>query len=343
MRSFIRYFLLLLSILIGLTIYLPHRYSLSFPAQPGPKFNDEIRSRQTLLMNENRVRVVLIGDSALESSVDAEILSTSLGIPSQAISIPGSTSPFWYLVIKNLVLEAEKMPDTIIIFFRDTILTVPNYHADGGYVHEIDEFATSNEAVLLERAYLNFMNPLEKLALTYLPMYGSREQLTKTADYYARNMLPSLFMVCKRDCLDRADAVVFHVDNLQKEWRTAALVGAQNILFTRQAMDFKANIDASFLPVIIQMVHENGMYLILVHERTFFFPSLLAEPEALQKYKADLAVYLEENDVTLLDFSYDVRLPAELYIDPIHMNRTGQMIFTEILAEALKSLAPTAQ
>lgn len=343
MRSFLRYFLLLLVTLIALNVYLPNRYGTPYPTQPGPKFTDAIRSRHILLMNKNQVRVVLVGDSALDTSVDAKILSTSLGIPSQAISIPGSTSAFWYLVVKNMILEAEKMPDTIIIFFRDTILTVPNYHVNGGYVHEIDEFATSNEAVLLERAYLNFMNPLEQWALSYLPLYNSREQLTETVDYYAWNMLPSLFMVCKRDCLDRANAVVFHVDNLQKEWRNEALVDEQDILFTQQAMDFKAQVDSSFLPVIIQMVHENGLHLILVHERTFLFPSSSAEPEALHQYKADLAAYLRENDVTLLDFSYDARLPAELYTDPIHMNRNGKMIFTQILAEALKTLIQTAQ
>lgn len=343
MRSFLRYFLLFLVVIITLNIYLPIRYGTPYPAQPGPKFTDTIDGRHILLMNKKHVRIALVGDSALKASVDPETLSTSLEIPSHVISIPGSTSAFWYLVIKNLILETEKKPDYIIIFFRDTILTVPNFHVNGGYVHEIDEYATSHEEVLLERAYLNFINPLEKWALAWFPLYRLRAQLTGSVDYYARNMLPSLFMICKRDCLDRANAVIFQAKNLQKEFRTAALVGEQDILYTRQAMDFKAQIDSSFLPLIIHMVRENGLHLILVHERTLLFPSLSTEPEALHKYKADLAAYLKENNVILLDYSHDPRLPIEYYSDPIHMDKTGKTIFTQILAEALRSLMQTAQ
>ena len=335
MRSFLRYLLLFLFLLAALTALIPVRYGIPYPSQPGPKFDNAVRSRHTLLMNENNVQLVLVGDSALEKGVDPRLLSASINMPAYAISIPGSTSPFWYVAIKNLILETEVKPKYVVIFFRDTILTVPNYHVNGGYVKEIDEYATSQEDTLLELAYLNFLNPLEKAALTWLPVYGSREQLTGTVDFYARNMLPGLFGTCQRECLERAHAIVYQVDNMQKDLRADVLVNEQDILYTRHAMDFKASVGSSFLPEIIQLTRENGLQLILVHERTLLFSSQAAEPEGLAGYKRALAEYLKANDVILLDFSYDPRIPPDFFDDAIHMTEAGQAAFTQMLAEAL--------
>ena len=124
---------------------------------------------------------------------------------------------------------------------------------NGGYVKEIDEYATSQEDTLLELAYLNFLNPLEKAALTWLPVYSSREQLTGTVDFYARNLLPGIFGKCRRECLERAHAIVYQVDNMQKDLHADVLVNEQDILYTRQAMDFNASVGSSFLPEIIRL------------------------------------------------------------------------------------------
>ena len=340
MRSFLRYSLLLLAALAALTIYLPIYYELPYPAQPVPTFDNAVRSRVTNILGEHRIEVALIGDSALEQGVDAQALSTALDRPSYAIAVPGSTSAFWYLILKNIILEADPRPDAVILLYRDTILTLSDFHVNGGYVAELDQFATAHEDVLLERAYLNFMNPLEKWALTYFPLYSSRQRLTDKADYYARNLLPVLFLPCKGDCLDRAHAIVFHIDNVVPKFQEEALVKDEEFLFTSRAMDFNGQAGRSFLPEIIRLARENGIRLILVHERTLLFPAAGAEPKALQEYKRALASYLKANDVTLLDFSYDPRLPEDYFADVLHMNETGKAAFTQMLAEALLPLLP---
>jgi hypothetical protein len=188
------------------------------------------------------------------------------------------------------------------------------------------------------------MNPLEKFALTWFPLYSSRTQVTDLVDYYARNMLPALFLSsCREDCLDKAHAIIFHIDNVVPEFQEAALVTDEEFLFTSRAMDFKGQVNQSFLPEIIRLCKENGIQLILVHERTLLFPSAAAEPKALQQYKRDLAEYLKANDIPLLDFSYDPRLPAEYFTDVLHMNATGKAAFTQLLADALKPLMEVGQ
>jgi hypothetical protein len=338
MRSFARYFILLLLALAALSVYLPLHYGEPYPRQPGPTFDNAVRNRHTLIIEENHVEVVLVGDSVLEQGVDPMALSAALEMPSYAIAVPGSKSAFWYLILKNIVLEAQNRPDYFIIVFRDSMLTLPNYHVNGGYVTELDPFATAHEDFLLEHAYLNFMNPLEKWGLAYFPLYSSRQRLTDTADYYARNTLPGLLLSCNNDCAERAMATAHHVTNVREEFRVEALVGDEALLFTRDAMDFKGSVDSSFLPEIIRLARENGIRLIFVHARTLQFPSAAAEPSALQEYKRLLSAYLEANHVPLLDFSHDPRLPEEYFTDLLHMNETGKAAFTQILAEALKAL-----
>ena len=343
MRSFLRYFLLLLAVLVALTIYLPRAFGAPYPAQAGPIFDNAVRSRYTNILQEYKVKVALMGDSVLEQSVDGEALSAALNTPSYPIAVPGSTAPFWYLILKNIILEADPQPEYVILLYRDTILTLPDFHVKGGYVNELDQFATKHEEVLVERSYLNFMHPLEKLALTWFPLYSSRQQVTDTIDYYARNMLPALSLPCRGECLDRAHAAIFHIDNVVPEFQEAALVEDEEFLFTKRAMDFKGQVEKSFLPEIIRLARENNIRLILVHERTFLFPAAAAEPKALQAYKREMAEYLEAEGVTLIDFSYDPRLPQEYFVDVLHMNDAGKAIFTQLLAEALLPLIQTGQ
>ena len=340
MRAFARYFFSLLAALLALTVYLPAHYGEPYPRQPGPQFDNAVRSRYTRLLEENRVEFLLVGDSTLEQDVDPQSLSDALGVPIYPITVVGSKSAFWYLILKNIVLEAQNRPQYFVLFYRDTMPTLANYHVNGGYIQELDQFATAHEPFLLEHAYLNFMNPLEKWAQAYFPLYSSRQRLTEAADYYTRNLLPGLLLNCRGDCVERAMAVAHHVDNVREEFRVEALVGDEDLLFTPFAMDFPARVGDSFLPEIIRLTRENGIRLILVHVRTLLYPSAQAEPPALQKYKRDLAAYLKENDVPLLDFSYDPRLPADYFYDPVHMNETGRIAFTQILAEALKGFLP---
>jgi hypothetical protein len=343
MRSFLRYLFLLLGILVALTIALPAYYNVPYPGRPGPVFDNEVRNRYTGLLEENHVEVALLGDSVLRQGVDAQALSSALGRQSYAIAVPGSTSAFWYLILKNIILEADPVPAYVIILYRDTIMTLPNFHVNGGYVTELDQFATTDEDFLVGHAYLNFMTPLEKWALTYFPLYSSRQKLTDRVDYYARNLLPAVFLSCKGDCLYRSNSIVFHVDNVDPAFQEDALVADQEFLFAARAMDFDGQVDRSFLPEIIRLTRENNIHLILVHERTLLFPSAASEPKALQEYKRAMASYLQANNVSLLDFSYDPRLPEGYFADVLHMNETGKAAFTQLLAEALKPLMPSGQ
>jgi lysophospholipase L1-like esterase len=59
---------------------------------------------------------------------------------------------------------------------------------------------------------------------------------------------------------------------------------------------------------------------------------------ALTNYMDDLKSYARSNNVTVLDFANDPRLPKKLYMDILHLNDQGKSVFTEILAETLEPI-----
>lgn len=336
MRFFLKYFLMLVAAAAVLTWYIPVRYELTYPQPVGPQFTNEIRAGHSEIIEKKHVDVVLAGDSTLASSVDEKIFSAAIGQPAHIVYVPGSSSAVWYLVLKNIVIEGTTdRPRYFIVFFRDTLLTLPDFHVGGGHIAEVDEFATSQEDFLLKTAYLNFMNPLEKWSEAYFPLYSARQRLYDSMDYYIRTGLPSLFLACKNECLQRVTSIVFYnVDKVDPAFSEGYLMLEEARRFAPKAMDFNGQLDRSFLPEMIRLARENNIQLIFVQSHTLTYASADAEPKGMRAYKQALYAYLKENNIPLLDFSYDPRLTPNYYADPLHMNTTGQAVFSELLAQA---------
>jgi hypothetical protein len=335
MRSFLRYSLLLLAVLAGLTMLLPRAYHVPYPAQVGPVFDNAVRSRYTNILEEYKVKVALMGDSVLEQSVDGEALSKSLNTPSYPIAVPGSTAPFWYLILKNIILEADPRPETVILLYRDTILTLPDFHTKGGYVNELDQFATAHEPVLVERAYLNFMNPLEKWAEAWFPPFGSRWSVRQAVDARIRYTLPAALLNCDTTCMNNGMELVFGELNMDPNFLSDALAAADTYLYSREALNFDRQVGESFLPDLIQMTRDHGVQLILVQMRILRFSVPGSEPPALHTYNQHLAAYLAANGVIYLDYSHETSLGRDYFSDPLHMNDAGKAVFTEMFGEDL--------
>ena len=340
MRFFLKYIVMLALALAALTWYIPVRYGLTYPQPVGPQFSNDVRSGHSEIIDNNHIDVVLVGDSTLARSMDENLFSQEIGQPAHIVYVPGSSSAVWYLVLKNIIIDGTTdRPRYVIIFFRDTILTLPDFHVGGGRITEVDEFATANEPFLLKTAYLNFMNPLEIGAEEYFPLYGVRQRIYDSMDYHLRTSLPSLFLSCKYECLDRANSAVFYdIENIDQNFSEGFLMMEESRLFTPKAMNFDYQIDRSFLPEMIRLARENDIQLIFVHSRTLTYPSVDAEPKGMSTYKQALSAYLKEHNIPLLDFSYDLRLPADYFEDPLHMNATGQAVFSKLLAEAFLEL-----
>ena len=335
MKAFLQYFLILLALAAVSWIVIPARYDISYPRDVKPQFDNYIRRKYVNAIDEQKPDIVLLGDSMLYRAVNATVLSQKLDKKIMSIGLFGSASTLWYLIVKNNILEAQSPPKYLAIFFRDSMMTVPGYRVTGRYFEQIDEFAGPKDGELIKRAYLNQMNPLEKLAEAWFPPYGSRWSVRQGIDSHIRYTLPGLQLGCEKPCMDNAMEVVFGDMNLDPNFLSDALAAADDYLYSKTALDFDQQVGESFLPELIQLTRAHGIQLILVRMRILRFAAPGSEPPALDKYNQGLSAYLAANGVVYLDYSGEAGLGREQFADPLHINNAGQVIFTDLFAEDL--------
>ena len=162
MRLFRQYLLFFLLSFIALNLYALRRYDLSYPIRLGPELDNAVRQNHTKAIAERQPKIVMIGDSTLTKGVDSLRLSEKLDTPLYSIDMPGSASTLWYLIIKNNIMTAPILPKYLLIFFRDTVLTMPGYRVQGEYFEQIDEYSSPKDELLVERAFVGMMNPMER-------------------------------------------------------------------------------------------------------------------------------------------------------------------------------------
>ena len=319
---------------IVLNLYTLKRYDLSYPFLPGPKLDNAIRQNHIKAITKHEPQIVLIGDSTLTKGVDAERLAENLDISTYSIDLPGSASTLWYLIIKNNITQVPIPPKYLLIFFRDTMLTMPGYHVQGQYLEQIDEYATSKDTLLTERAFIGSMNPTERFAETYLPIYSRRWQMREEIESQIRYG-PAKAAGCNQRCVDGTLAHIFNDSNINVQGLNEAISTADEDMYSNRTLDFGSQVNKSFLPEVVRILHENNIQLLLIRMKTLQFTQPFP---ALDNYMSDLKTYAQVNNVILLDFAGDPRLASSLYMDILHLNDEGRMIFTDILSEILKPL-----
>ena len=335
MKALRQYLLILLALIVVSWIAIPVRYEIAYPREIKPQFDKYVRRKYVEQIDAQHPDMVMLGDSMLRPAVNETVLSQQLDKKILTIGLPGSASTLWYLIAKNNIIEAKVPPKFLVIFFRDTMMTVPGYRVTGRYFEQIDEFAGPKDGELIKRAYLNQMNPLEKFSEAYFPPYGSRWNIRQGIDSRIRYTLPETQLGCEKPCMDNAMEVVFGELNMDLNFLSDALAAADDYLYSRAALDFDQQIGESFLPELIQLCQEYGIQLVLVRMRILRFAAPGSEPPALSEYNNGLSAYLAENDVVYLDYSRETQLAREHFTDPMHMNTNGQVIFTDMLIEDL--------
>ncbi|WKZ36130.1 MAG: hypothetical protein QY332_21200 [Anaerolineales bacterium] len=332
-RIFTRYLLFLCGALLASGFYLSARFNAAYPAALGPRFKPEIKKEHIKGIEENQPELVLIGDSVLYEGVDPILLSEQLGEKSYAITVPGSGTASWYLVMKNIILQADHRPKYIVILFRNTMLTVPQYRTTGRYFELLGDFASKNEPLVAELAFINQMSPLERILEQYIPLYTMRLRIRDKL-YNLLRYTPAVVLAgCNRECTDEAMGSVFG-SNVDPLALNQMMEDASRVLYAPEEMDFDRQVDRSFLPYMIQLAQKNIVTLVFVRTKI-----LGTEPLALVDYSQALDAYLWEQDhVFLVNFSDDPRITEEFHVDGLHMNNHGRREFTRMLADELRSI-----
>jgi hypothetical protein len=331
MRLFLKFSLILTILLVTTSFILPRTYGQTFPRHPGPALDRQVRTDYLTYINENQPQIVLVGDSTLALGMDPQALALQTGKSVYSIGIPGSASALWYLVIKNTIAETTHKPELVLVVFRDSILTAPGYRVHGSYFELLDEHARRNEPVLVEKAFINLMNPLELAAEKYFPLYVFRSDIRKHIDSSIRYFAPP-FVNCDGPCTDRALGELFQGADMEPGALVDAVGSAESLLYTPEQLDFASLVDISLLPDMIEISKEKGFNLMFVRIKV---ESGIDNSPALDNYLNNLKHYLNEQNVHLLDLGDDPRFTSDLFRDSIHLNEQGRELFTKLVAEEL--------
>jgi hypothetical protein len=324
---FSRYLIFLGIFLLASGFYLPIHYNFTYPAPLAFQFEPDIKKEHLRIVEKKRPDLVLIGDSVLELGVNADMFSERTGLKSYSIYVPGSGTAAWYLLMKNVILATEHHPKYIAIVFRNTMLTVPQYRTTGKYEELLDDYASDNEPLLLELAFIDQMKPPEKFFQKYFPLYSARRKVREDLEDFLRYTLPSV-LGCNKRCVDGAIKSTFGME-VDLAVSTQVLEDASKTLYNPEEMNFEKQVADSFLPFMIELAHEKNVTLIFVKTGV-----VGAEPAALDDYSKSLASYIsKQKNVYLIDFRHDPRIKKEFYyMDGLHFNEYGRVEFTKLLA-----------
>ena len=320
------------------SILIPMHYQVPYQKNPGPLLDARIHKDIQRHINKYQPEVVLLGDSVLDSIVNEKRLGILTEKRVYKLAIHGSASAIWYLSIKNNIITARHKPDYVVVFFRGTMLTTPEFRTTGTYQVLIDELSGPDDQLLIDLAYVRQMNWVDRTLDQYFPFYAYRQLVRNSLeDKIKYPLLKFLFHYEKTD-VDNAVDVVFGDPNI-------ALLGAiinnsESNLYQSDKLDFDDQLPQSFLPETIRLCRENDIQLVFVRTKTEqYYPRGIQSAE-MNRYLDSLINYLDRRGVMFIDFGSDPRLTPEYFSDPIHMTEEGQRVFTEVLAEKMNNVIP---
>jgi hypothetical protein len=315
------------TVVIGVSIrYTP---SPAVTIERDPKINTAIYSAINLLKPD----AIFIGNSTLRFGVDYKMYSQRTGIKSLRFSLDGSASACWYLMFKNVILNAPHTPKVVVFFFRDAYLTDPSFRVTGNYKPYVDQYAGPAEPVLDQLAYQEHMNTMTYFLSRHWPMYRQRDQIKANMVESAKNTLPSLLLE-KVDINQSIDRVFDekHMDGKQLTRRQLAAESTGNV----RRNDFAANVENSFLPEIIRLAKENNIGIIFVRMKRRRDLKENSQSPNLLKYADDLRQYLEVNNAEMIDFTHEKRILEKHFDVGDHLSvAEGKALFTQLLAERM--------
>ena len=338
MHEFKQYLISLIALTGLLSGYVFYLYADGYPFPVGAQFDPHIRNKYEQMLNKEEPQILVLGDSVAETNVDKNLMAEQSGKRVSVISESGAGSALLYLILKNNIAAANPKPEYLIILFRDTVLTSTAFRVHGNFFAMIDEFAGADDDLVLQLAIRDRMNPLEKLGEAYFPPFWARSNLQSSLVSRVLYLPTRALFGCDLECSDEAMNKVFGNQNFDPDQFNRAINLAESFLYTDENLDFETQIDRSFLPEIIRLCKENDIKLILVRTKTLRFSREVPEPAALTDYMNNLSIYVQRNEVLLIDFSHSDRLPPNLFVDINHLNSDGKKIFTEMLVETIRPI-----
>ena len=283
-------------------------------------------------LNSARPEVLFIGNSMLECGLNDGLFGQLTETRTIKMFRGGSASAVWYLYFKNLITKIENKPDKVILYFRDKILTMPDFRTDGKYLDYIRMITTNDEPVLELVLHNDGISISDSFMLKYLPFVYERADTREKLSSFIRGRSIEATTLYSAGYSDLALKEVFQPGNMDKSLFTIAQLEAEEEI-GNVSERFQDQLEKSFLPHIVELVNQNDIELILVRVRKRMYAEGKSEPQYMKEYIADLQAYLDSNNVKLLDYTHCDEIDITMFENGDHLTKQkGKDTFTRILA-----------
>jgi len=278
--------------------------------------------------------LVLIGDSMLDSRVDADLLGQKLGGPVALIWNGGAASAWWYLVLKNYVLAADVHPKAVCFFFRDRLLTDASFRTTGTYRRYLDAVMHADEPVVRKVLDDRRAQGLERWASRLYPLNARRHIHHEKISRLVFRCVAINPQEAKR--LERRVNKTFDLAKLRGD-----VTESTEIIGKGWASPFDPDPKKSFLPHIINLAARSHLRLCFV--RTKRHPDAaghVAQSDSLIQYVTELRAWLEKHGAMLIDETDNPAFTPDMYLKEKddHIGNWAKPHSTEIYAEELRPL-----
>ena len=283
--------------------------------------------------------VILIGDSMLDSRIDARLLEDQLG-GGQRVEIlwnGGAASACWYLMLKNYVVASGIQPRRCFIFFRDRLLTDPSFRTAGIFRSYFESLMLDEEPAI--RAVLGEESSPKGRGLTSLvtwlyPLNTRRHVYQEIIGHMMFRVAAPSAPAAKK--LERLVNKTFDVAKMRGEVMAEATDVSETV-----AQPFDPSPAKSFLPHIVETAAQARIPLCFVRVKRHPDPNgHTPQNDALRLYVHELRAWLESHDCVLIDDTDDPAFTPDMYLKAKddHIGPWAKKRSTEIYAGKLRPL-----
>jgi hypothetical protein len=283
--------------------------------------------------------LILIGDSMLDSRIDARLLGDRLGGGHRVEILwnGGSASACWYLMLKNYVVASGIHPKRCCIFFRDRLLTDPSFRTAGIFRSYFESLMHEDEPAI--RTVLGSKigpeeNGLARVVTWFYPLDSRRHVYQEAIGHMMFRAAATSAPGAKK--LERLVNKTFDVAKMRGEVMAEASDVSETV-----AKPFDPSPQKSFLPYMVETAAQSKIPLCFVRVKRHPDPDgRTPQNEALRLYVRELRAWLESRGCILIDDTDDPAFTPDMYLKAKddHIGPWAKKRSTEIYAEKLRPL-----
>lgn len=303
----------------------------NFPIRRSVTFDEYIRTDYLERIESEKPEIVAIGDSAIRQLDDA-VFSEISGYKSLFFSAPGSGSAYWYLFIRNEILRARHYPKYVLVFFRGTTLTAPEYRVTGNYFIRLEEIAAPKDADVFDKAINSRKNQWMLMLEKYIPIFTYRSEIYSNIVQDFRNYLPEKILNSEVNTIDQAYDEIFDDAQINDLLWEEYFLNIDAVLYQPKALNFIARVDRSFLPNMMQDLRAVEITPVFVRVKYRTHAEGKKDSPALISYLGELEAYIEENGGIYVDLAQVETLSTEMFRDNFHIDADYAGTATGIIA-----------